>query len=255
MQISQEANLLRLHILTQRLSQQPFSKDRSDLGCWDEMLVNKQQMVLWMETKGFGEPPIWRKERVGYKRIRNRWVSSLREGPTKLLSKFVPGESLWREAATTEEEKLESSSLAHRAAWLLHEQRLCRLGQNKSKCLFTDAGGFANNSFLLETSVFLHSSWQKALSSKNKWNSSNYRNARWALLPCSHWTPITLSQTTGWESGKPCFSSRGWDAHTLYLLSSPAENLHASSSLSFDVHPEMGEFPSSLRRQWGHFQS
>lgn len=168
MQISQKANLLRLHILTQKLSQQPFSKDRSDLRCWDEMLVNKQQMVVWMETKGFGEPPIWPKEQVGYKRIHNRWVSSLREDPTRLLSKFVPGESLWREAAATEEEKLEGSSLAHRAAWLLHEQRLCGLGQNKSMCLFTDAGGFANTSFLLETSVFLHSSWQKALSSKNK---------------------------------------------------------------------------------------
>ena len=174
-------------------------------------------------------------------------MSGLREDPTRLLSKFVPGESLWREAAATGEEKLEGSSLARAAAWLLREQRLCSLGQNKSTCLFSDAGCFANDSFLLETSLFLHSSWQKALSSKNKQNSSNYRNVRWALLPCSHWTPTMWSQTTGWERGKLCFSSRGWGTHTLYLLSSLAENLHTSSSLSFDVHPEMGQLLSSTQ--------
>lgn len=40
----------------------------------------------------------------------------------------------------------------------------------------------------------------------------------------------------------------------LYLLRSLAQNLHTSNQLSFDVHPEVGQFPSSPHRQCRHFQ-
>lgn len=68
-------------------------------------------------------------------------------------------------------------------------------------------------------------------------------------------TPTTRSQMSGWERRTLCFHRRGWGAHMLHLLRSLALNLHTSSWPSFDVHPEMGQFPSSLHRQCRHFQS
>lgn len=67
-------------------------------------------------------------------------------------------------------------------------------------------------------------------------------------------SPTMRSQMSGRERSTLCFYSRGWGAHVLYLLRSLAENLHSSSWLSFEVHPEVGQFPSCLHRHCRHLQ-
>lgn len=163
-------------------------------------------MVLWMETKSFGAPPIWQKEQVGKKRIHDRSVASLREYPTRFPSKFVHRESLCREATTARTRSLKARP---------SPTELPGSHTNRGRVVLDETRARASSP-LLDTLQITISSWKchyfytppqrkKALSSSNKQNSGNYRHVRWALLPCSRWTPTMWSWTTGWEVGKLLF--------------------------------------------------
>lgn len=212
------------------------------------MFVNKQQMVLWMETKSLGEPSIRQKEQEGKKRIRNRSVSGLREDPTRLLSKFVPGESLWREAATTGRRSLKA-----------HPSPAGLPGSCTNRgCAVLDETRAHASSPMLDALQITVSSWKHHyfctppdrkhyLARTNKTAATTETWDELCSLVAIEFPPCGARRLDG--KGENCFSSRGWGTHTLYVLSSLAENLPTSSSLSFDVHPKMGQFPSSLHRQ------